>query len=303
MRGSISYQVNRILKQSDGHGISKYQTRRNSDIKGESGHVVSPLIHSSNYRKNIEITGNELGRFAKLNGEKDMEKITNDIVEKFIKAKIDQGLKYGTISGYLSRINKIGIALNSIYTSKTGYKNEKLFTPEGIKEIRKNARIKASKKDKNKIKTYPNSNLFVTKINPRSRLQVQLIAETGIRRNDAIHINKKQLLGNNTIMFKSKGGKIIEKKIKSTLYKEIEKRVTNHTYNITARIITSDMKKVALENNIKWAGIHGLRHAWAKNDYRKNLDAGLSMEESLLKTSQNMSHNRAEITKIYLLSY
>ena len=302
MRGSINYQVNQVMQKLTGHGISKVYARKYSNIKGENGHSVSNLIHSSNYDKAVKNTVTSLAKFAKENSIKDMEKINNSIIEKFINEKIEKAIINKSISVTLSHLNKIQHALMQTFKERTGKQNTLLFDQKKIKELRNKCNKNAKKTDKNQIKSYANPNVFISKIAKRSSLQVQLMADTGIRVNDAIYIKKEQLLQNNSIRFRSKGGKIFVKKIDSILYNKIRNAVESNTYNISYRTYYRDMKKVAIENNIKWAGTHGLRHAWSKKDFSNNLKNGLSNEKSLLKTSQEMAHNRGEITKLYIQS-
>ncbi|BFU79013.1 hypothetical protein ALC152_22280 [Arcobacter sp. 15-2] len=302
MKGSINYQVNQVMKELTGHGVSKYQTIKTSNIKGENNHQVSNLIHSNNYDKAVKNTAMSLAQFSKENGIKDLEKINNEIIEKYINEKIKKGITNKSISASLSHIMKIQHALNQTFYSRTAKENKLLFSKEKIKELREKANKIAVKTDKSKIKSYANSNIFLSKIAKRSSLQVELMMKTGIRVNDAIHIKKNQLLSNNEIKFRSKGGKVFIKEIDPNLYNKIKKAVESNIYNITYKTFYRDMKKVAKENNISWSGTHGLRHSWAKKDFSNNLKSGLSNEKSLLKTSQNMAHNRGEITKLYIQS-
>ncbi len=302
MKGSINYQVSQIMKQLTGHGISKYETRIKSSMKGENNHQVSNLIHSSNYDKAVKTTAISLAQFAKNNGIKDMEKINNETIEKYVNEKIQKGNLNKSISVPLSHLLKIQHALNKTFYNRTGRENAQLFSKEKIKELRVKANKTAKKSDKNKIKSYSNPNIFLSKIAKRSVLQIDLMMQTGIRVNDTINIKKNQLLANNEIRFRSKGGKVFIKKIDPNLYYKIKKAVVSNTYNIAYKTFYRDMKKVASENNIVWSGTHGLRHSWAKKDFSNNLKNGLSNKKSLLKTSQEMAHNRGEITKLYIQS-
>lgn len=302
MKGSINYQVSQVMKMLTGHCISKYETRKTSNTKGENNHNVSPLIHSTNYDKAIKNTALSLAQFAKESGTKDMEKINNETIEKYINEKIKKGISNKSISASLSHMMKIQHALNQTFYNRTKKENTLLFSKDIIKELREKANKIAVKTDKSKIKSYANPNIFLSKIATRSSLQVELMMKSGIRVNDAIHIKKEQLLSNNKIKFRSKGGKVFIKKIDPFLYEKIKKAVLNNSYNISYKTFYRDMKKVAIENDIAWSGTHGLRHSWAKKDYANNLKRGLSNENSLLKTSQNLAHNRAEITKLYIQS-
>jgi len=290
------------MKQLTGHCISKYETRKNSNTKGENNHNVSPLIHSSNYDKAIKNTATSLANFAKDNGIKDMEKINNETIEKYINEKIKKGITNKSISASLSHMMKIQHALNQTFYNRNQKENKLLFSKDKIKELREKANIIAKKTDKSKIKSYVNPNIFLSKIAKRSVLQVELMMKIGIRVNDAIFIKKEQLLSNNEIRFRSKGGKVFIKEIEPVLYQQIKKAIESNSYNIAYKTFYRDMKKVATENNIKWAGTHGLRHSWSKKDFSNNLKNGLTNEQSLLKTSQNLAHNRAEITKLYIQS-
>jgi integrase len=57
------------------------------------------------------------------------------------------------------------------------------------------------------------------------------------------------------------------------------------------------VRKACSDLNIPSLGTHGFRKTFAEEDYQKNIQAGASDRQALLKTAQQLGHNRADVTR------
>ena len=113
MRGNINYQVNQLWSKVDGINISKATTRKDSNIKAQNGHKVSDKVQSYNSKDEFINRAKELATYAKDNFNiNDMQAISNEVIIKYIQEKIDNGLKYRSISTYISQLEKIQLGLS-----------------------------------------------------------------------------------------------------------------------------------------------------------------------------------------------
>jgi hypothetical protein len=93
-----------VLKELNGIGVSKKETRENSGIKAANGHPISPKFHSYKSLTNARRDFHNLGRFAKEIGIRNLSEINIEVVEQWIRSK---DIVYHTASNYISEILKI----------------------------------------------------------------------------------------------------------------------------------------------------------------------------------------------------
>lgn len=96
----------------------------------------------------------------------------------------------------------------------------------------------------------------------------------------------------------------VHNNFKST-YREVQNFIGNNNKDIQDqdRINNADARIAYKETGEVHKGnltIHGLRHTYAKEQYQKALEEGLTEKEAALKVSKIMGHNREQVTKIYL---
>lgn len=295
MRGSINYQVGQIWKQVDGIGISKSITREESTIKGQNGHNVSNKVHSFNSKDEFINRAKELGNYAKQHfGIKDMQSINNEVITSYINHKIEDGLKYRSISTYISQLEKIQVGLSQMDQKLQSHQN--LFTRESLVEARATARLE-SLKSEHINRAYNNPNAFQSDLSKKSQITLQLQKNHGLRVDEATKIKNSQLMGNNTIKIQGKGGYTRDVRVSKELYNQI---AHNKGHFQSYSNYTSDLKSAVEKNGENWTGTHGLRYNYAQNTLETKVSNGMSYDEAKAEVSFELGHHRTEITEHYL---
>jgi hypothetical protein len=274
--GSLKYQLNNILKNINGIGVSKKLSRETSTMRSlESGHRVSQLVHSYKSMENMRNDLLNLSNFSKENFElKDIRLIDKRMVDQWIKSK---NIKYNTASNYLSEINKVQKYLS--------------ISQQDIKELRHEYKRQL---DKTVLTTrsYSFDILNSVQLPIKSQIAFILQRDYGLRVSASTHINIDKQIKGNIFSFREKGGKISQKKLSLEIINSIKENSINGIYNINKRTYSRHLQKEIKNNGGRWNGTHGLRHSYAQNQMKK----GRSKQE----VSLSMGHVRTEITDTYL---
>jgi len=273
--GSINYQVSNIIKDINGIGQSKNESRNESGLRAENGHKVSDKIHSYKSLDNTRADLANLARFAKSEFQiKDMRNINASIVDVWIKSK---EITYQTGSNYLSEISKVSGHLS--------------ITKDEIKTIR--AELRHNKPANQRTETRSYKGLDKVQVLERSQPAFELQRDYGLRVSAATHINLDKQLNGNTLKYQEKGGKWSEKELSDALANKIKENAVNGKYEMNNRTYNRDLKiEIEKQENNKYNGTHGIRHSYAQNQ----LESGKSKQE----VSESMGHVREEIIDTYL---
>ncbi len=305
MKGSIKSQVYYLIKQLDGIGKSKKEIRNQSEEYGQNGRKVSPLIHSYKYQNDIKNTAKQLMIFAKENYQvKNCELISNDILENFIKQKVNSGLTYRTISTYIGHLQKISLGLKNIANAKG--KPYKAFDENGLKTV-SNFKQKNAKKSKYINRSYINVDRIISNLeNFEHILVAKMQLESGVRATEALRFRPDQLKNNNQIEVKIKGGNTILVTVSDTIYNTIEQKIIHAIANkeigfkVEYYKYYKDLKRAVKASGETWTGTHGMRYTYAQRRINELANDGIDFEKAQLIVSKEMGHKRAKITSHYL---
>ena len=307
MRGSVEYQVKQIWRQLDRIGQSKREYRRESGLKSEaSGHRVSDGVHSYEYKDEILKTARQLGNFARENfGIKDMQAIGKEVIQSFVQQKIDAGVSYGTISNYISHLDKIQIGLTRIGVKIEAHKN--LYDRKDLVVMRDYARDHAVRIERGP-REYANPDRIVSNVKSyEARLAARLQKDIGLRASEAIRIRHEQIMyrdGVPHLMVRGKGGYELTKPIPADLHKDLHDYLSQHNgqLNISYDRYREELKEAVERSGEQWNGTHGMRHTYAHREYERiaKENPGMEREEILRQVSEQMGHHRPEITEVYL---
>ncbi len=300
IKGNIKWQSKEILKHINGIGQKKKETREASGIKSlESGHKVSPLIHSYRYYGEVLRTAMDLGNFAKQEyGVKDMTKIDGEIVKDFLVSKMEKGVTYNTLSNYASHINKISHGLRKIDPSVPDFS-------QAVKEFREIARDKAARIER-APRFYSSPGRIVGNLkSPETRLVGRLQYELGLRVAEARHIEPKQIgrteNGTYTLTVQGKGGYKITKELPRELGHHLVHHIKEHgKLDVRYERYRDELKEAVERTGQEWHGTHGMRHTYARERMEEMRESGLSREEALKEVAEMMGHHRPDITEVYL---
>ena len=222
MRGNINYQVNQLWSKVDGINISKATTRKDSNIKAQNGHKVSDKVHSYNSKDEFINRAKELATYAKDNFNiNDMQAISNEVIIKYIQEKIDNGLKYRSISTYISQLEKIQLGLSKFMKHRE--EHFQLFTRETLKNVRALAKANAVI-SKHKNRAFNNPELIKNELKDYMKVSFELQLTHGLRVNEATYIKQNQLT-ENVLTIQGKGGYIREIELKEDLANRLRKEL------------------------------------------------------------------------------
>lgn len=305
MRGSIHNQVMQVWKILDGIRQSKYKSKKDSNYKSQNSQNISKKVHSFRYKDETIRTSLDLGNFAKkIFGISDMQQISDHIILAFFTNKIENECLYGTISTYISHVEKLHLALSNM--DKKIKKHNELFTRKSLINARKNAKEFAiSPKKRNRA--YKNPKQIISLLPKKYLLIARLQFEYGLRVVEASKIKLSQLNEQeNSFTFVGKGGYTLTKFLKNNLFLELKNLIIDYIKNDKIGLLISysnyaNQLKIAVDTcGEKWNSTHGLRYNYAQNRYQFYIDSGKTEEEALISTSEDMGHHRGEITGRYL---
>ena len=271
---AIHNQVRDVIRSIDGIGTSKLDSRIASDMRSnESGHKVSPKLHSHKSIINLRRELTDLATFAKLErGIGKIDKIDASIVRNWLATK---EIGYRTASNYLSNLNKIADHLS--------------ISRQEVAEIRQelSSQLPRPAKDRRSYK-----HLDRLQVAERSMPAMRLQRDYGLRAGAATHINLDKQLDGNVLSYREKGGKWSKKVLDKDLVSQLHKNAQNGLYAINYKTYTRDLRQGLERLGEEWHGTHGLRHSYAQ----RRLEEGASLGE----VSLEMGHVREEITLTYL---
>jgi integrase len=275
--GSIKYQVSNIIKAHNGISQSKLESRNSSNLKGENNQNVSDKFHSYKSLDNARNDLINLGNYAKeYHNIKDMSKININVIKDWIANK---DIAYRTASNYLSELNKVQEHFS--------------FNKNEIKDLRVELKDNLERTGHLAQETRAYKNL--DKIELKSEvlnIAFELQRDYGLRVKEATYIDVAKQLRGNTLTIQGKGGKKIEKELSPSLALRIRENTINAIYSVNSKTYSRNLEKAIIQTGQNFNGTHGIRHSYAQSQ----LEAGKSKSE----VSQEMGHNREEITNIYL---
>jgi len=284
---AIGYQVQEIVREINGIGKSKLDSRNSSGIRSiESGHKISDKVHSIKSITNLRRELTDLGKYAKHElGIKNISDIDQVAIRSWLESK---EIGYRTASNYLSNLNKVESHLN--------------ISREQIKEIRQEI---SPSLERPQFETRAYKNLDRLQVPQRAEPAFRLQRDYGLRPGAAVSCKiieksvnahkpdfKGTHLKGNTLHYKEKGGKMAQKTISNEMRAVIHKNAQNGSYAINYKTYSRDLEKALKTDGQNFNGAHGIRHTYAQSQ----LEKGLTKAE----VSQEMGHTRVEITNTYL---
>jgi integrase len=98
-----------------------------------------------------------------------------------------------------------------------------------------------------------------------------------------------------------KRGKEREIGVSPETYARLEKEVAEGTrFEFDKAAYRADLKEAAAMTGQEYEGSHGLRWSWAQERHSELQERGMTYEQSLSVVSQEMGHERGDITEHYL---
>ena len=318
MRGNINYQVQQLYNEVKDIGVSKHQAKLDARAGGASTwHEVAQHlgVHSYSTADDYRAIWKQIGEMAKLAGVKDMEKLTGEHARQFLESKIGEGVAAATFAKYAAACEKLGVALDR-YALKNGtgreYKNEKNGFSAQIGAARKQAKV-LEKFDRSRAYENP-SGLIANIANNRHQLAAVLQHQGGCRLHEVSQIKESQLRGvyadkldggemKGHFIVDGKGGKERTISVSVLAYNRLVSEIQSsdkNQYKISESSYGKSIQKAAVLSTQEGQGTHGLRWSFAQERHQELQQAGLNYEQSLSQISNEMGHERQDITEHYL---
>ena len=316
MRGSISSQLGRLSVEVNKLGESKYEAKADARIELASAGLSATSeaiaektgIYSAGTMSNYMERWIEFGEYAKSElGIKDMEKLDADAVRSFLADKIEQDVSYSHFSQYCAALGKLEQAIESFGQSVRGIERDPDFK-SAIDELRPEARAELSRFEG--TRAYDNPGQLVENLSGTSQLVASIQLESGTRLSEASNITAGQLKGMSQdctdkvvgqFDFVGKGGKENVGNLSPETYERLVQHIAEHgSLSHSVDVYREDLKQASERTGQEYNASHGLRWNFAQDRYNELRSAGFGEKASLGQVSEEMGHNRIEITNHYL---
>ncbi len=313
MKGSANYQAHMLFKKSGINQIGKSKhaakaVARKSIAAGSRSatwHSIGKRIgvHSYATADVYRDTWRHILQHARKNfGIKDIEKLTGEHIAAYLQSKIEEGVAHATFAQYASAAEKLETALNMY--SQNHDRGKVYDFSSAISSTRQKAHEKLEKFSGYRDYSDPKA-LIANLKNDTHKLAARLQYEAGLRVKETNVIKAEQLLPNDRLRVEGgKGGKVRTVELSPALYKELEEKIeasTGGTFKFDEDSYRRDLKAAAEATSQEYHGSHGLRWNYAQEKFQEyQLVEGETYEEAEAHVSEDLGHNRPDITQHYL---
>ena len=311
MRGSTVYQVQQVYLTVDEIGHSKHDAKAEARAQGAATwHQVAKELGvysfstADAYR---DVWRACLDHAKETAGIRDIEKLSGEAVRAFLVSKVDQGVAHATFGQYAAALEKLEVALNR-YANQHGTEREYAFSGniQGARDVAVNLeRFEGSR-------AYADPDRLVAAVEKESyNLAAALQREGGARISEINHVTQEQLQGvredprtgelKGWVEVEGKGGKEREIGVSPETYARLDAVIGGgQRFEFDKDAYRTDLKAAAAKTGQEYEGSHGLRWSWAQERHAELQEVGMTYEQSLTQVSQEMGHERGDITEHYL---
>ena len=299
MRGSVIYQVTTCLDSLNKFGSSKYEAKQELMKAGitKSGDIAQNTgIYSENTMKNYINAGVQAFQYIREEfGIKDITKITGEHIKSYLEQRASE-VEYKTLKIDMAGINKLEQAINN-------YNNTDVDFRSAVEDFRQDIKLDTEYiQNINESRSLLEPEKVINSIENESH---KLVADTqlnyGFRINELAKIDLDKQLNNNILSVQAKGGQIINKELNQEHLSKLQELSSNGIFNINKLEYGNDLKNACEVNSEHYTGSHALRHNYAQNQFESYARAGMSYNECLRATAEDLGHHREDITHRYLI--
>jgi len=304
MRGSVYYQTSVLTKI-----IFKESTKKTQKIDPNNEHYkkVSSYQTMETYRNTWNNFFNYLKEHWSL---KNCELIESHHVSAYMEYKLEYYPSVKYMQRISSSLGKLEIALQ--YFTKEIYSQSKKYDFSIRQVILDEARDLKLVANNYHNRTYENPKKVISYLsNEKHKLVASIQLEGGARIEGVALIKKDQLHGyvideitnikKGIIFTKEKGGKEGSILVSTKIYNQLKEYFDEYdVFKIKRQQYYNDIKQACLLTNENPEASHGFRWNFAKHRIFEYAQENYSYTNSLLGVSNEMKHNRAQITEHYL---
>lgn len=314
MRGSSKGQAWAIMERSgifqlgSSKGAAKESAREELQEGGEracSSAVASATgIYSVGTAQQYASTWTQLLEYAKAEyGEKNIENLTGEHVSAYLDYKNELGLDRQSLEREAAAIGKLEAALGR-WNGRTDYDLK-----AGVESVRETIREAPERALDNRAYSDPQS---IIKSLPANEIGLagKIIYESGVRISEATNIYASQVKNLTTdphtgkeigqFSYVGKGGKIGTASISAETFKELKAAIASHgKFEVKQSELRTALQTSAGKEYVG-KGAHGLRWNHAQERFQELQAHGVSRDVALSIVSQELNHERPEITEHYL---
>lgn len=319
--GSFKNQLNNLARSTGNYciGQSRHEAKQEALEKlasqGESAtkHNVAQNmgVHSHSHWQKSFKTWSEIAKYAKENfGVKNIRELTGAHIREWGERKIDQGVKLETLRVYMSYAERLGNMLNQ-WSEKYAPTNSFYFSHD-IQAVREKG-IAEGLRFGTEARAYAApAQLTAAVQNGRLREIAEFQRSVGARISE-INVREKDLRGVvdhptrgrvGCLELHGKGGKDRLVHMPAAMYQRIEAVVKKEGRWGLDRKEHSNyreaLKDAAVRTAQSYNGSHGLRHNYAQSRMNEIIERGEVREVALKLVSQEMGHERPDITEHYM---
>ena len=305
MRGRVYYQSSLLVKQIFKEGAKKVERVNPND---ENYQMVASFKTMESYRN---IWNNFFNYLKEHWGIRDFEKISGEHVAAYMDYKIEYYPSKKYLAKISSALGKLEIALKLFSKNIRGVEKDYDFSiRQTILDNARDLKLVASNYHN---RAYANPEQLIANLkDDYHRLAAQIQYQGGARIEGVALIKPEQLQGTKIdaitnkevgiIFTKEKGGKVGEVLVNIDTYNSLENYFFFETvFKINRQKYYNDLKQAAMLSKEDPEASHGLRWNFAQRRMFEYGKAGFKYNDCLQQVSYEMKHNRASITKHYLV--
>lgn len=299
MRGSVIYQVTTCLDSLNKFGSSKYEAKQELMKAGitKSGDIAQNTgIYSENTMKNYINAGVQAFQYIREEfGIKDITKITGEHIKSYLEQRSSE-VEYKTLKIDMAGLNKLEQAINN-------YNNTDVDFRSAVEDFRQDIKLDTEYiQNINESRALLEPEKVINSIeNESHKLVADMQLNYGFRLNEVAKIDLDKQLNNNILSVQAKGGQIINKELNQEHLSKLQELSFNGIFNINKLEYGNDLKNACEVNSEHYTGSHALRHNYAQNQFESYAKAGMSYNECLRATAEDLGHHREDITHRYLI--
>jgi integrase len=315
MRGTAKNQVASLVKVSQiyEYGESKFKAQTQARFLGARGsHEIgqNTALYGEKSFKTYKSAWNMFAEFSfgEL-GVKNLENTTPEQIRMYLEQRIDMGIERKTWRKEASAMNKLAVALSRLSQNLDRGTNYDFSSAiDGLRSV-----AKAELHENKESRAYHCPAEIIMQLHTeKHQIAASLQHAGGARISEIEKLKPQQFLGlgidritgekvGRIYLDNCKGGQDRIMTIAPETYKRAHEIARGEgDFRIDQNKYRDELKEACARSGENYNGSHGLRWNYARGRVAECQEHGLSYDQALSETSEDMGHHRPEITEHYL---